>query len=105
MLYIGPREGILTRVMSKIFSVNLWPPHICTYTYKHTCTLHTYPTKSETGNFRSLRKAGVNINYSYRTKKGNKQIREDARNSSEAHLVHRSPDQEGKNFYGTAAEP
>lgn len=33
MLYIGPREGILTRVMSKIFNVNLWPPHICTYVH------------------------------------------------------------------------
>ena len=33
MLYIGPREGILTRVMSKIFSVNLRPPHICTYVH------------------------------------------------------------------------
>ena len=33
MLYIGPREGILTGVMSKIFNVNLWPPHICTYVH------------------------------------------------------------------------
>lgn len=33
MLYIDPRKGIFTRVMSKIFSVNLWLPHICTYVH------------------------------------------------------------------------